>query len=97
VFQFDLRIAWRGLRRSPGFTFVVVTTMALGLGANLALFAMLSELLWKPLPFSDPDRIASLFGVRPDKSERSENYGLGSDGTGGELGLLAPASGQNAA
>ncbi len=69
MFLFDLRIAWRGLRRSPGFTAAVVATLALGLGANAALFAMLSELLWKPLPFSDPDRLVSVFGLRADKSE----------------------------
>jgi putative ABC transport system permease protein len=70
VFLFNLRIACRTLSsRAAGFTLVVVATMALGLGANLALFAMLSELLWKPLPFPDPDRIVALFGVRADKGE----------------------------
>ncbi|WP_263358702.1 ABC transporter permease [Acidicapsa ligni] len=53
----DLKYAVRTLARSPGFTVIAVLVMALGIGANVALFTVVRSVLLKPLPFEDPDRL----------------------------------------
>ena len=57
----DLRFSLRTLRRTPGFTVIAILVMALGIGANVALFTVVRGVLLKPLPFHDPDRLVMLY------------------------------------
>jgi predicted permease len=64
----DLRFSLRTLRRTPGFTVIAILVMALGIGANVALFTVVRGVLLKPLPFHDPDRLVMLYeaGLQED-------------------------------
>ena len=56
----DVRYAFRSLRRAPGFTSVVIVTLALGMGASLTMFSLMRGVLWRPLPYPEPDRIVTI-------------------------------------
>ena len=56
----DLRYAFRKLRKTPGFTVTALATVAICLGANLAIFAVINSILLKPLPFPQSDRLVTI-------------------------------------
>ena len=57
----DIRLAIRLLLRSPGFTIVAVLSLALGIGANTAIFTIINAVFLNPLAVRDPDRLVSVF------------------------------------
>jgi hypothetical protein len=61
----DLRYALRQLHKNPGFTAVALITLALCIGANLAIFAVVDSILLRPLPFPEPDRLVLLYNTYP--------------------------------
>jgi putative ABC transport system permease protein len=62
----DLRLAARGLQKSPGFLAVVVLSLALGVGANSTIFSMLNALLYRPLPYDHPEQLTVIWATEKE-------------------------------
>jgi len=73
----DLRFGARMLMKNPGFTLIAVITLALGIGANTAIFSVTNALVLRPYDFHDLDRLVSVFGTMPQQ--------------GDDISLMAPA------
>jgi len=67
----DLKYGWRMLRRNPGFAVVAVLTLAIGIGANAAIFSVVDSILLRPLPFHQSGRIAIIWDTDPNRGLRS--------------------------
>lgn len=65
----DLRSAGRAFRRTPAFTGGLILVLALGIGANAAVFTLIQAVLLEPLPYRDPGRLAAVYRSRPDNPE----------------------------
>jgi len=72
----ELRHALRRLRRSQGFSAIIVTTLAVGIGGATTLFSVVDSVLWRPLPFPEPEQLVRVFETKQELS--AERTGIGS-------------------
>src|SRR5947209_2599392 len=70
----DVRYAVRVLAKSPGFSLIAIITLAIGIGANTAIFSVVNGVLISPLPFHDPEQLVSLFQKVPNFENASISY-----------------------
>ena len=66
----DIRFGLRVLRKNPGFTITAILTLAIGIGANTAIFSVLESQLWRPLPFPDSERLVDAHVVLRENPKR---------------------------
>lgn len=97
----DLRHALRGFLKNPGFTAAAVVSIAIGIGANTAIFSVASALLLRPLPYADPERLVILWNRSPglniaeDWFSTAQYFDIKSGHTGFEQVAVAIGANQN--
>ena len=72
----DLRFALRQLRKAPAFTITALATVAICLGANLAIFAVIDSVLLRPLPFPQSDRLVTIYNTYPKAGVENDGSSL---------------------
>src|SRR5213078_5378834 len=72
----DLRYALRMLLKSPGFSFIAIATLALGIGANTAIFSVVEGALLRPLPFPHAERLVRIYEALDENGARSATLNL---------------------
>src|SRR6266567_6772612 len=80
---FDLRFALRSLRRSPLFTLVAISSLALGIGANTAIFTLIDQLMLRLLPVAQPEQLVMIWSTGPhmgnNRGSRAASYPMYQD------------------
>src|SRR6187399_643689 len=72
----DLKFAFRMLLKTPGFTVTALATVAICLGANLAIFAFIDSILLRPLPFPNADRLVTIYNTYPKAGVENDGSSL---------------------
>ena len=65
----DLQYTFRQLRSNPGFAVVTIVVLALGIGANAAIFSVINTVLFRPLPFPNPEQLVQIWESNPSHGE----------------------------